>query len=250
MLSKRIVILFLFFLNCSLFGQNTENYENINWRIFHQLNFSDYVDINSEEWKTMPLSEKRELRQIPASELKTMTTKELIKAYLICANTRSFFLFSDIDEYYQQLYKGFNGVDELINRPDVVNEIIQYYIKMDPHNQTFNSAGIEMSFQIQFLEYLIGNPKLISKYNSKELHLLISELVRKFQIKSKVDADRIEVLESNIYAISRLLSRNETRKQNELSLIKDISILQRTGRIPNAKIASKIILLTNDFIAN
>lgn len=31
--------------------QHLDKFKNINWRIYHQLNFSDYIDINSKEWK-------------------------------------------------------------------------------------------------------------------------------------------------------------------------------------------------------
>lgn len=234
----------------TLFGQNLEKYKNINWRTYHRLDFSKYVDINSEEWKNMPKTEKKALMQIPDNELKAMSTKELIEAYINCAYTRSFFLFSEVDEYYEQLYKGFNGVSELINRPDAADEIIKYYIKMDPLDNTISTAGIQIPFQIQFIEYLIGNADFLKKISSEQLRLITSELVKKYQIKTQTQPIVIETLESNIYAISKLLGRNETGKQNELSIVEGINTLQKTGRIPNDKIASQIINLSNDFIGN
>jgi hypothetical protein len=225
-------------------------YKNISWRIYHQLNFSDYVDINSSEWKSISPKEKKELMQIPNNELKAMSTEDLIKAYINCAYTRSFFLFSEVDEYYEQLYQGFNGVGELLNRPDVTNEVIKYYIQMDPQDNTMSASGIQMPFQIQFIEYLIGNPVLVSKFDSEQLRLLTSELVKKYKIKIQKQSVIIETLESNIYSLSRLLSRNETGKQDIMLTIEGISYLQKNGRIPNDEITSQIINLSNDFIGN
>lgn len=248
MFKKSFFICCFFVFSCALFAQNLDKYKNIDWRIYHQLNFSDYVDINSEEWKNMPKKEKKALMQIPESELKAMSTKELVEAYLNCAYTRSFFLFSKVDKYYDKLRRGFNGVNELINRPDVTDEIIKYYLNMDPQDNTINSAGIQMPFQIQFIEYLIGNPDLVKKFNSEQLCLIASELVNKYQIKSNIQPIVIENFESNIYAISRVLGRDETGKKNEMYSIDGINFLHKTGRIPNDNIASQIINLANDFI--
>lgn len=250
MLKKSFLIFCFFVFSCALFGQNLDKYKNINWRIYHQLNFSDYVDINSEEWKNISPKEKKELMQIPKNELKTMSTKELIDAYINCAYTRSFSLFSEVDKYYEKLYRGFNGVNELLNRPDAADEIIKYYITMNPQDNTISTAGIQMPFQIQFIEYLIGNPDLVKKFNSEQLRLIASELVKKYEIKTKTQPVIIETIESNIYAISRLLGRSETGKQNILASVDGINSLLKTGRIPNDKIAAQIINLTNDFIGN
>ncbi|MCX6151790.1 MAG: hypothetical protein NTX22_14800 [Ignavibacteriales bacterium] len=248
MLKKSFLVLCLFILSYSLFGQNMDKYKNINWRIYHQLNFSDFVDINSEEWKNMSKKEKKELMQIPENELKTMSTKDLIETYINCAYTRSFFLYSDVDKYYEKLKRSFNGVNELLNRQDAVDEILRYYLKMDPKDNTISTGGIQIPFQIQFLEYLIGNPDFVKKISSSQLPLIATELIKKYQMKIKTSPLIIETIESNIYAISRLLCRNETGKHNKLTSLESIHSLQKTGRLPNDRIASQIINLANDFI--
>jgi len=248
MLKKTFLVLCLLIFTYPLVGQDMNKYRNINWRIYHQLNFSDYIDINSAEWKSISPKEKKELMQIPENELKTMSTKELIEAYINCAYTRSFFLFSEIDEYYKHLYQGFNGVNELINRRDAVDEITKYYIAMNPQDNAVSTAGIQMPFQIQFIEYLIGSPEIVKKIDSEKLHLIVSELVKKYQIKTQIQSALTETLESNIYAISRLLDRSDTGKQNELTMVVGITTLHKTGRIPNDKISYQIINLANEFI--
>jgi len=115
---KSILILCLIISSSSLSGQDLEKYRNIDWRIYHWLSFSDYIDIQSEEWKNIPKKEKIALMQIPENELVTMSIKELIEAYTNCAFTRNFFLYNEVNRYYEQLYRGFNGVRELMNRED------------------------------------------------------------------------------------------------------------------------------------
>jgi len=157
---KKSIFIFCFviYYSCALFGQNIQNYKNLDWRIFHRLNFSDYVDIKSEEWKNMHPKDKKALLQIPEIELKKMSTNELLQSYIDCAYTRSFFLFNEIDLYYKKLYNSFNGVPELISRQDVVEEIIKQYSKMDAQENKVSPAGIQMPFQIQLqVRSLVGN---------------------------------------------------------------------------------------------
>lgn len=247
MLKKSIFFFCFVIYGGALFGQNIQNYKNLNWRIFHWLSFSDYIDIQSEDWKNMPFKEKNALLQIPTTEFKIMSTNELLEAYIDCAYTRSFFLFSEVNTYYEKLYRSFNGVPELISRTDVVAEIIKHYTDMDPQLNKISSAGIQMPFQIQFMEYLIGNPNLLEKFNSGQLQIITKELVQKYQIKTQLVGSE-DNFESNIYAIAQVLACKETGKHDELAKIDDIAFLQKTGRLPNSRIASQIINLAKNFI--
>ncbi|MFA4920629.1 MAG: hypothetical protein WC611_00670 [Candidatus Neomarinimicrobiota bacterium] len=248
---KFFIISCFFILTYFASGQDIDKYKNVNWRIYHQLNFTDYIDVNSDEWKNISQMCKKELLQIPKSELKQMSTRELIEAYINCAFTRSFFLYSEVDEYYKQLGRGFNGVNELINRTDVTNEVINYYVSLDPKSNSVSTSGIEAPCQIQFLEYLIGNPGLVERFDLEQLRLVISELIKKYEIKKgAIQHIYIDSIGSNIYAISKLLCRSETGKQKELFILEGINTLYQTGRLPNDKIDSQIINLANDFIGN
>lgn len=245
---KKSIFIFCFVIyGCALFGQNIQNYKNLDWRIFHKLNFSDYVDIQSEEWKNMHPKDKKALLQIPTTELKTMSTKELLEAYIDCRYTRSFFLFPEVDTYYEKLYRSFNGVRELISRTDVVEEIIKYYADMDPQSNKISPAGIQMPFQIQFIEYLIGDPNLLEKFSYGQLRIIAVELVKKYQIKIQ-SVDFEDSLESNIYAIAQVLRCKAIGKGDELAKIDDITFLQKTGRKTNDSISAQVINLANDFL--
>jgi len=244
----RYLLLVLFMSNITLNSQNLEQFRSTNWRIFHQLNFADYIDINSNEWKRLSPQEKKSLMQIPENELKSLTTVALIEIHLNSAYTRSFFLFSEVGEYYNQLIHGFNGFNELINRPDVIDEIIKYYISMNPLEKNVNTAGVEMINQIQFIEYLIGSPYLVNKFNNSQLNLIIPELIKKYNLKSGNQQIVIESIESNIYALAQFLDNNKSFKYNVLNSIDGFVFLKNSGRMSNNTIASALINLSNNLI--
>lgn len=51
MFKKSFLVLCLFIFTYPLVGQDMNKYKNIDWRIYHSLNWKDYVDYKSEEWK-------------------------------------------------------------------------------------------------------------------------------------------------------------------------------------------------------
>lgn len=249
MINKIIFILCCFILINSSLGQNYDKFKKINWRIYHQLNFSDYVDIHSTEWKSMSIKVKDSLLQIPENELKAMSTKELIEAYINCRFARNFFLWPNVTQYYDELFSAFNGTRELLDRVDAPDELIKYYKNMNPIENTISLSGVPVQFQIQFIEYLIGNPSIVEKINIKQLYLFISELVKKYEIKREIPSTYIENLQSNIYAISQLLSHKDMNNL-ELYNVNGISLLRKSGRIPNKNISTQIIYLANKFLGN
>jgi hypothetical protein len=154
-------------------------YKNINWRIYHSLNWKDYVDYKSEEWKNMPFKEKNSLFQIPTKELQAMYTNELIEASVDCYFARGIGKFSTINSYYEEIYDGFNGFRELTMREDVGTKIIDYYGGLRLQTGASSKAGLTMKKQVQILEYLIIHPRIIVKFRPDELDQLFSKLKEK-----------------------------------------------------------------------
>lgn len=210
MSKKTPFLLFIILYSSIILGQNYDKYKKLNWRVYHWLSFSDSIDIYSEEWKKMPKKEKDQLMQIPSNELNVVTTEELIEAYIDCAFTRNLFLYPQISTYYEQLSRGFNGINELTNRKDFPEKIISFYAKMDPKKDSKSKAGIKTPHQIQFIEYLFGNPEVINIFKADQLKQIVSELTIKYQIKSELslansDYNNVSV----IYALAQILNCKE-----------------------------------------
>ena len=184
--------------------------------------------------------------QIPEDELLTMPTEKLIQAYIDCAFARNFFLHSSIESYYNELYNSFNGVRELMKREDAFEEIIKFYSSMDSQDSAISAAGLPMRFQIQFVEYLIGNPRLLEGSNHEQLLNLATELIKKSERRTAIQYAE-DNLQSNTYALAQLLASPSSNRKNDLIQIDQIDFLLKTGRIPNEAITFQILNLAKDF---
>jgi hypothetical protein len=197
----------------------------------------------------MSLIDKKALMQIPDGELKAMPTRKLIEAYLDCRFTRNLFIYSDIESYYEQLFMGFNGARELVERNDVVEELIKYYAEMDPFDSNVSGAGVPIRFQVRFVEYLIGNPQIFKKVTDGQLRALLAELMKQVRKKS-VSPSADDNLESSIYAIAQVLRSPSGGKELELAQIENSDFLLRTGRIPDERLAERVFDLARRVVGN
>ena len=153
---KNITLILIMVFNICLFGQNSDRYRNLNWRTYHSLNLADSIDVYSDDWKNISISERAKLFQIPGDELSTMSTEELIQAYTDCLFTRNIIFHNEIEGFYKQLDHGFNGIGELLSRKNAGEGVIAYYLNLDPTDGTISPAGISTMNQIYFIEYFLG----------------------------------------------------------------------------------------------
>jgi len=248
---KNIILIFILLSNLCLFGQGGKSYQDLNWRKRHWLSFSDSVDVQSEEWKNLPVKVIHQLMQIPDDEMMTMSTNDLIQTYTDCYYTRRFYLYNEIKTYYAMVYRNFNGARELLNRKDVVEQTISYYSKLDPTGETVSPAGISVLHQIQFMEYLIGNPMLIDICTPEQLRSLATALLEKSQLILTLGLDWYA--NSNIYAISQILINTgdgETAMRQNQVADRDVVLLRNTGIVFNTELINTINDAATDYLNN
>lgn len=118
------------------------------------------------------------------------------------------------DPLYAQGYEGSKNLSwEEVKLSEQIPDAAFYSMSTEEFNQRI-PQGLRRGSSF-------GNPDMVKKFNSKQLHLIISELIKKYQIKSKIHPIVIENLESKIFAMSQLLWENETGKQDLLSEMED-----------------------------
>lgn len=86
------------------------------------------VTPNSEEWNKLGTAEEmREATQIPEALLKEVSTRELITMIenypLLC----DMYAYGSLQEGYEHVKRQFNGIEELLSRPDCYTELIAVY---------------------------------------------------------------------------------------------------------------------------
>ncbi len=230
MLKNYFLVLFVLIFTSSLAGQDMNKYKNISWRIYHSLNWKDYVDYESEEWKNIPIEEKNSLFQIPTEELKAISTDELIEVSIDCYFARRIGKFSTIDSYYEEIYKGFNGFRELTTRKDVSRKMIDYYKGLNLQAVTSSQAGLPMKKQVQILEYLIVHPMILMWLNPEELAQLLSNLKEKYAEKTTMTTFYSEQdMVPNVYALARMLEKKDQQTSIRLHNVDKIDIFLGSG---------------------
>ena len=83
----------------------------------------------SEEWKRLSPAEKHAVCQIPDQIFATISTEDLIQAYLDYPFIGIIAAYNNWQIGFKRVYRDFNGVRELLKCKDAGWEIIQYYKK-------------------------------------------------------------------------------------------------------------------------
>ncbi len=223
-------------------GQVVEKYKKINWRIYHSQKWREYVDYKSDEWKNMSIEDKNSLLQIPVDELKTMSTDQLISVSIDCIFARTIGKYSSMDKYYEEVYNSFNGFRELTAREDASIKLINYYKGMNIRAEAPSPAGLTIGRQVQILEYLIGHPKLLGRFNSQQMSTLLADLLNKYDEKTttvdlKGDQNRI----SNVYAVAKVLERKDRQTNRRLRSIEHIDVFMNSGVLLTEKTRDQIL---------
>jgi hypothetical protein len=190
----------------------------------------------------MPIEQKNSLFQIPAEELKTMSTFELIEASIDCFFARKVGKFSTMGGYYEEIYNNFNGFRELTMRQDAGKKIITYYKDMQLQTEAGSPAGLSIKKQLQILEYLIVHPKILEKLKPEELGQLLSNLKEKYTVKTTMAAVyREREMVSNVYAIAKVLEKKDQQTRSRLYDIDQIHIFLGSGIVLTKETRDKIL---------
>jgi len=155
--------------------------------IFSELFSEDYefpIKPGTDLWRLLPYEEKIDLLQIPQKQINKLSTSGLIRSYVEFPLNSLIFAYSNKENAISRIYYEFNGLRELINRPDVGKELILYLKRMEPTNfrDTLKLAKFK-TFYV-FLEVLCLNDLLLSKLSNSEIEELSKILIGYFNQKS------------------------------------------------------------------
>ena len=187
---KLLIFVFLL-INIRLsFGQEDRDENTLQW---------DYpIKPGTKEWATLRTwDEKYDVCQIPADILNKMSTKELAR---ICVNYPLFLTYPprfDERQGVNFLIKRFNGLWELSQRKDGVQELIKAYANY-PVLTKFDKNNISEDYpviKLPFLELVLADSLFISRLNTEELNEFKKNVLNKY-------ADKIQ--NSTIYSSSNI----------------------------------------------
>jgi len=148
------------------------------------------------EWATFETGEQMvKACQIPLDVLNTMSTKELIMVCLNYPLFNNYAAFNDERKGVNTTIQQFNGLQELSQRKDGIQELIKVYadypILLKVQNDA-NSKDYHIPYKLSFLELVLSDNVFLSKMDNDELEELRKIAINKY-------ADKLQ--NSDVYSI-------------------------------------------------
>ena len=195
---KKILILLLLL----SVGVLTAQTEKLTW---------DYpVKPGTEEWHQFKsMNEMYEACQIPDAVLKQLDTESLVDICLSFPAPPAFPLFNTPQQAFMQYYANFNGIQELFNRKDAGQYLLNKYTKMSlsEFNPTWelHEQG-RFTSHYKFIEAILSQSQVIASLDTDGRKALLKEAIIKMDEKlSKNDLFSGFSLEINMWVIGKLL---------------------------------------------
>lgn len=172
--------------------------------------------------------------QIPINLIKNYTTKALIETCLSYPLLFDIFAYDNPRIGLSKTLLEFNGYNELINRPDFIHVLSEYYIDDTTYVSNIENlieveAG-KLSLQISVIEMIIGTNSPRNKLNEIEINKLLTSLMNKLYVKNnKLSIYGIFGKTTSLYAILNIVDLDKKNDNimnlSEIKKFRDFMIL-------------------------
>lgn len=126
--------------------------------------------------------------QIPEATLQSMSTAGLVETVLNYPLLGDMIAYNSFQEGFNTMASEFNGLAELLQRPEAGSELLTRYRAMDPAaidvNWTPEQRG-QYAFRIAYVETLLAQDTIRANLTEAELHNLLAETVIKLRLKQE-----------------------------------------------------------------
>lgn len=145
------------------------------------------VKPGSHQWAKLSSSkEMDEVSTVPDGILSSLTTRALLITCLNYPRIIDFFLAEDMQAGFVFYSIHFNGLAELLMRPDLNQVLLKSYIGLELPSSKMSEYDVKLTFmQIAFWELLLSQETIINKYDENEIKLLHSEAIKKLEQRQK-----------------------------------------------------------------
>jgi len=189
--------------------------------------------------------------QIPESEIKNLSTGELIQEYYNSFFPGYLLAYNSVQAAYDHEYAHYNGFRELLERADVCEELLAKYINMDCDykDPKWDRADIgRFTFSFMYIETLLGQDAILNKMTDSELLLLSGELLKKYEAKLiDVETHGVLGIQFLAYTMARLVQvAGSPEIKTKLFADPDLQHLLETGRLRNNVFLGDLVQAVND----
>ena len=192
----------------------------------------DYpVKPGTKEWKVFTSrDQKQEACQIPLPLLSLMSTPDLLETCLNYPLYGDMMAYNRVQEGFDFVKQGFNGLQELLKREDVGAVLVEKYGKMDPGAIDSNWTSIEKgeySFKFFSVEILLAQDAVLVNLSKNNRILLLRESHKKIMAKQQhPEVYSVMGLTNNVLVMGRIML-----KENYAPFVKMTSTDARLNEI-------------------
>lgn len=141
----------------------------------------------TEQWKQLKTGAAMvESTQIPAAVLARMSTAGLAETCLKYPLLLNILAHDNVQSGFEAVTANFNGLQELLKRPDAGKALLQIYREMDPNlvdAQESEKKKGDYTFAFFYIEVLLAQPAILANLAPAERKVLVQEGFTKFKAK-------------------------------------------------------------------
>jgi hypothetical protein len=184
---------------------------------------------------------------IPDQILKDLSTKALLITCLNYPRIIDFFLSDNLQSGFNFYAKHFNGLAELLKRPDLSKVLLQVYSDINLKKERMIEYDNPLSYlQIAFFELLIAQETIINQYGNNEKLKVLSEAIMKLEQRQQQGESPYRQTTTALI-LSRILD-SENKNLSEINQKgKDIfKIFNSTAFLVDVEIINKLLVASKN----
>ncbi len=208
----------------------------------------DYpIKPGTQQWKALSSHiEMQNACQIPISILKSFTTNSLIETVLNYPLYGDIFAFDKLQEGFESVTSGFNGLQELLKREDRGTKLLEKYSDLNP-------AKIDQTWALEekgayaakfyYLEILLAQNSILTSIKREQRILLLHTCIEKAKLKGEypdvygiLSFANLGLLAGRILLIDNFSSFNSKVSENQ-----ELKIFLKDAILPDASLVNDIL---------
>ncbi len=170
----------------------------LSWNFTQAQDSKKYSYPNAGEWKQMKThQEKINLFLIPKDKLASMTSPELLQAYIDYPLLFDFYAYNDMEQGWKSMSKQCNSLSELLLRKDCAKTLLEYYSKNGILDVESSSKSAKSYFKIRAIEIALGSKESMQYMNTEDGKKVIKAMLSILKYKQKY-TNSYSVLDASI----------------------------------------------------
>jgi hypothetical protein len=202
------------------------------------------VKPGTEKWARLNSSQEMDdVCTIPINTLRSLSTDALFVTCLNYPRIIDFFLFEDLQTGFNICSKRFNGLNELLTRPDLKQSLLNEYLSLDIKNKTLKKDTKLTHSQIAFIELLIAQEKVIEQFNHEEKNIILSRFILNLETRKEIN-ESFYRQRTTAFCISRILNSQNILPSENRNGIDIFQIFNNSGVILDTSIIDKLLSIS------